>query len=1265
MSNRKLTFILISFCLLIFLAINVNAGFPYSPETNRTGNETFDSDAVMLINHSFAKTSQGMVSFTGDGTHGGSVYVHRLNDPTSSAHCVYFDFRIRNESASCYIFGASGSSNASVGVTLREASAVGGQFRLQEQQAGALATADAAGVVSDGTWHEARFCAGTDGMVNLTINGTATTNVAWDTTFNFQTFGWGRGADTAGTAMCGFDADNWVAVNGTNYTEVPAVAIDTTPPAITLLNLTSEGGLGQIVFEDGVSNNKQIAPFVKTNDTTPTFFSKTDEASTCKIIDRNHDYNYSNSSAVSDCSTTGNLIHICTLAEANSTLFICLNNISIGCKDSSNNENRTSTSGKFLVNITSASSPNVSIFKPQDGKFFVIGVNITQPMQFNWSAIDNVDVNISTCKLYVDNALQQTVNLYNNGTKYLSNVTISDTGTFIWNVNCTNSYGNSNRSQRFSFTITEQFNVNVSLQLNGTHANRSYEYATTLLNKDYGVELNINVSPNTTVCIDYDYMINWTCVPGNTTLQFNVTELNNTRFANGNFSVNTSPNNPNVTFKIDNNTDLVRFAFKVLGDDGSAYPNNVTIDFDGDRKEDFIFPGAIKSNELELNEYKNSVGPNRRASNFTFSTPSSTTFLINVSTALKFKNLTMLVSGTDLDINNVFSYTEQFNTTTESKGFNESLSQNTSAAMWVFDSFDANNSKWSLEQNDGCSLNYQTFESEQVLSNGCSSADDYVVYNDKAGDLRNSSRVEIITTWIYSGSSGGSEAIWRIYATDGTSNVQLFTQSDAGAGQNNWEYNFTMTKLSDDYETWFVNNNRTGGTTVDMSSLNFDNKIQIKFQGLPAIGSGGSSNINLKKISWSGAALGYSNNGTYNSQGNITSATVRVTTNNVTQAKLSASYFDTDATDIRYFLSNTCNATNPYFENVINDQTHLFTTTGNRICYRMFMNTSSNFTTPVIKKVTISVVKSSIENISFDFGADGTVDWEYENILNSTTSPKSVNGSTSALTTYVNDNCANVPTCSVPITITSETSGILSIDSLNLTQNILDTVNLSADILVRNLSKLENKNEHNWTVRYKTGRLNFLGLDIEFRGSKNISLYAHSKENSSFLLGTDNLTMRMFYSKHNETYPKGVTSFQSIPLSNNQSNISIFGQQINYCSFTSDDYCVVTSTPIFNATDMAYDDNIDLYVRMNDTYNYTFFNFSIDTGVNRSAATAFQVNGTIYKPVRFNLLTNSTNKIGESLPIFGFVDFMNVNFSNVSSVDIDFDWRTYCNTCVR
>src|SRR3990167_10995227 len=104
--------------------------------------------------------------------------------------------------------------------------------------------------------------------------------------------------------MCGFDADNWVAVNGTNYTEVPAVAIDTTPPAITLLNLTSEGGLGQIVFEDGVSNNKQIAPFVKTNDTTPTFFSKTDEASTCKIIDRNHDYNYSNSSAVSDCSTT-------------------------------------------------------------------------------------------------------------------------------------------------------------------------------------------------------------------------------------------------------------------------------------------------------------------------------------------------------------------------------------------------------------------------------------------------------------------------------------------------------------------------------------------------------------------------------------------------------------------------------------------------------------------------------------------------------------------------------------------------------------------------------------------------------------------------------------------------------------------------------------------------------------------------------------------------------------------------------------------------
>ncbi len=135
--------------------------------------------------------------------------------------------------------------------------------------------------------------------------------------------------------------------------------VETTPPEITLINLTSEGGLGQIID----LNNKQGGQN-RTNDTTPTFFIKTNENSNCAVINNNSNLNYSDITAgSSECATTGTTIHICSLPDENKTA-VGFNNFSIGCQDSFGNENLTSTSGKFLINTIEFEVPTVSFSHP-------------------------------------------------------------------------------------------------------------------------------------------------------------------------------------------------------------------------------------------------------------------------------------------------------------------------------------------------------------------------------------------------------------------------------------------------------------------------------------------------------------------------------------------------------------------------------------------------------------------------------------------------------------------------------------------------------------------------------------------------------------------------------------------------------------------------------------------------------------------------------------------------------------------------------------
>jgi len=985
-----------------------------------------------------------------------------------------------------------------------------------------------------------------------------------------------------------------------NITTSVASVPDTTPPAITLINSTSEGGLGYDIFTDGVSNNKQSGTIARTNDTTPTFFVKTDESATCCVIDNNADLNWTNCYA-----GTANLdsgapatTHTLTLNDTNSTGRAGLHNFSIGCKDSVGNENITSTSGKFLVNITDNGAPNITIYTPANKTIYQVGVNFTLDstiVQHNWSAIDNIDSLLTNCSLFINGLLKHNVTNYANGTRVSSNITYSSTGTDIpWYVNCTDTFGNRNQSEFRVITINSQiYQGNLTLFLNGSNESRSYEFNTTLLDKDFGVNLTATILPNNTFCLDFDYFICWKNLTGNSTILINITELNITRFNGKVESVNlTGKTSVNIT--IDNNTDIMRVAFKIRGYPVSgSFPNNTIIDVDKDNKSDIVIPGIIQENVIEINEFIVS-GSSKRASNLTYITAGSKTININASSIFDVNNFSMQLSSYSLDAENVFSYTEHFNGTDGIKGFNETLSYQSDAPLGILDEFIANNSKWTFSITDtnddnnnqglisygGGGLAINLIDDGEITPHSNSV---YTNYDDEAGDLRNSSLVEIISSYYIDSPQIGGFARIRLYATDGTSRIELFEKEV----ENTLSFdviNITVKKTSSDYKTWQIFQNLSNLGNKDISSLNFNNQIKLEFfnevifnNQYPFI-----SRWNLSEIKWSGAWINRSTiNGTYKPSGNITSNILIYTATNVSRAILSWSVYEPLGTKILGYISNTCNATNPRFQSVSNEINSVFDTTGNAVCYRFNLNSSINTTSPIIRKVTFDITSGAIRNVTIDCGADGDNDWNFLNELNSTTSPRIVNCSMGEFSAYKTANCLNTKLCQYPISLSTKSGGLLSIDNINITQSL-------DEIVLSNLTRLETQTEWSFNYSFLNGLLNIYDLDIEFKGSKNFTLYAYSQSNTSYLQGTANLTLRVYYSKFNATFPKGMNEMQLIYpefFNLNQSNISVYGQTLRYCNSSVDAKCAHFSTPIFNITNLAYDLPSDVYLYANNTIN--------------------------------------------------------------------------------
>ena len=244
-------------------------------------------------------------------------------------------------------------------------------------------------------------------------------------------------------------------------------APDTTPPSILELNMTSEGSPYKVNLTNpfcsgDVGSNCKVP---RTNDTTPTFRMRLSESGNCTVIDLNRNLNYSDivrggSNIGEDGSTDFNCV--VTLNSENASR-IGLWNFSMSATDDAGNQNSTATLF-FTMNITNPDGANITLFTPQNTSSFRRNINNTGIFNFNWTANDNYDTSISNCSLWIDNSFYYNTTNFANGSKSITNLTISDLGLGLhyWNVTCINSFNNLGASRQFQFEITD-FQINFSL----------------------------------------------------------------------------------------------------------------------------------------------------------------------------------------------------------------------------------------------------------------------------------------------------------------------------------------------------------------------------------------------------------------------------------------------------------------------------------------------------------------------------------------------------------------------------------------------------------------------------------------------------------------------------------------------------------------------------------------------------------------------------------------------------------------------------------
>ena len=183
---------------------------------------------------------------------------------------------------------------------------------------------------------------------------------------------------------------------------------------------------------------------------------------------------------------------------------------------------------------------------------------------------------------------------------------------------------------------------------------------------------------------------------------------------------------------------------------------------------------------------------------------------------------------------------------------------------------------------------------------------------------------------------------------------------------------------------------------------------------------------------------------------------------NITAALLTVDEWKPSGTDITYYLSPDNGTT---WENAQSGVVHVFTMGGKELKWMANLTTHVDIedpgdysTIPIIRNLEILVSKGNPSNISVDLGYDGTSNWNFTGELNATNSTI-VNISSSLISKYLTDHCINEITCLVPVSIYTESSGVLTYRNIEADAELMG-VDLGASTILDVIG--DNETYHNF-----------------------------------------------------------------------------------------------------------------------------------------------------------------------------------------------------------
>jgi len=243
-------------------------------------------------------------------------------------------------------------------------------------------------------------------------------------------------------------------------------------------------------------------------------------------------------------------------------------------------------------------------------------------------------------------------------------------------------------------------------------------------------------------------------------------------------------------------------------------------------------------------------------------------------------------------------------------------------------------------------------------------------------------------------------------------------------------------------------------------------------------------------------------------------------------------------------------------------------------------------------------------NLQLDIGNDDTVEWSYNNSLTNTTT---VYLNVTALQNYVDSEC-NSLVCTVPIAISSNTTGTLQISNINISY-IYNPININTTAIQDYLDAQSSSGYYNIPTKISSETNSTIQVDninITYYGSDNITVTAHFGGNANYSASNDTHVVKVVYSRFNYSIPVNYGYLEFIPSSPTGKNVPSYGQ--------------TETAPSLNISWLNYDQPADLYMKINETH--PCINITASTTYNKSAG--YILNTSYIKLDSNKNLTNNT-----------------------------------------